>query len=108
MVHCCILAESADRRQYAKCIRSQENNYLGNAAATRDLGVGNVINRIADTGILSQAAIIKIKLSGLVIKNNVLNQGTETDRIVDVRLILCGKIDALRIAAALEVKDAFR
>ena len=106
MIHCCILVQSGDWRKYAERISCQEDNNLRNSSLSRNLSIVNVGDRVAHTGILRDRVIIIIRLSCFRIQNYVLHLASETDGIVNLRLILRIQIDALCIAAALEVEYA--
>ena len=106
MVHGRFLAQAADGRQHAEGIGGQEDNHLGNAAHTGDGAIFDVLHGVAHAGVLGQAAVVEVKLTGLGVHDHVLDQGAELDGVVDVRLVLRRQVDALGIAAALKVEHA--
>ena len=80
-----------DGRQHAVGVGGQEDNGLGNAGAhAAELGVGDVVHRIAHAGVLGQAAVVEVELAGLGVHDHVLHQGAELDGVVDFGLTLRG------------------
>ena len=49
--------------------------------------------------------VVKVHLTGVLIKDNVLQHSAKLDGVPDLRLILPLQIDALGVAAALNVED---
>ena len=106
VVHCSVLVQAGDGRQDAESVSRQEDNDLGDAADAGDGCVGDVVDRIADAGVLGQAAVVEVKLTSLFVHDDVLDQRAETDGVIDLRLVLFLEVDALCVAAALDVEDA--
>ena len=101
-----ILGELGDRRQYAEGISGKENNGLGMSALAGNDAVGNILDRIRNTGILGNGRILKVEGSGILIDYNVFNKCSEADSVPDLRLVLLGEVYALRIAAAFEIEHS--
>ena len=106
VVHSLVGIELGDRRQHAESISRKEYNGLGMAGDAWNQAVGYIIHGIADAGILGKGTIGIVKLPGIGVHYNVLNKGAELDGVPDLGLILLGKVDALRVAAALYVEYA--
>ena len=90
--------------QNAKGVGGQENDHLGNAAYARNGRIGNVVHGIAHAGVLGEAGVVKVELPGHGIHNHILHQGAEPDGVVNVGFVLGREVDALGVAAALDVE----
>lgn len=49
------------------------------------------------SGVLGKSSVIVVHNAGFRVKDNIFQDGAELDRIVNVRLFLCGKTNALGI-----------
>ena len=105
VVHGLVLIQLADGRQHAVGIRRQEDDGLGDAGAhAGQLGVGDILHRIAHAGVDGQRIVVEVELAGVGIHHHVLHQSAKLDGVVDLRLALGAEVDALGVAAALEVE----
>lgn len=121
--------ELGDRRQDAAGVAGQEDDVAGVVLGkTGDLGVADVLDGVRATGIgwsvaaqeingsrqqedspsgvLGEGGVVVINLSGVLVEDDVLENGTEADGVEDIRLLLGRQTDALGIAATLDVEHA--
>ena len=105
VVHGRVLIQTGDGRQHAEGVGRQEDDGLGQAAHAGDGGGGDVVHRVADSGVLGEAAVEVIGMARLV-QDHVLHHRAEADGAVDLRLLLLLQTDALGVAAALDVEHA--
>mmetsp|Transcript_41050 Transcript_41050/g.92635 ORF Transcript_41050/g.92635 Transcript_41050/m.92635 type:complete len:314 (-) Transcript_41050:697-1638(-) len=109
MVHRLLRGQTRHGRKHTKCIASQHHNVRGMALhCRRNLGIGNVLQRIRTSRVLCHRNILVVHLPRPLIKHHVLQHSTVADRVVDLRLLLSGQIDALRVAAPLDVEHTLR
>ena len=106
LIHSSFLGKTADRRQNAEGVSCQEDDNCGDTANAGNCCIGDVLDRIADSGVLSKSSVVIVRLSCIGVDNNVLYERTELDSIVDLGLALSAEVDALSIAAALDVEHA--
>ena len=98
-------SQDGHRRQHTKGISGQEDHILGSRRRRNGTdNVVNMINGIADAGILGDGLVAEVDLA-VGVHGNVLQQSIPADGVVDVRLGFLVQVDDLGIAAALEVKD---
>lgn len=98
--------ELGDRRQNTTGIAGQQDDVarvaLGQAG---DLGVGDVLDGVGASGVLSQGGVVVVDLASLLVKDDVLQNGAVADGTVNIRLLLGRETDALGVAATLDVED---
>jgi hypothetical protein len=70
-----------------------------------DLSVGDEFNRVGTAGVFCDADVFIVGTAGSGTVDNVLEDGTELDGIVDIRLLLSREVDALGVAATLDIED---
>ena len=71
----------------------------------RDASVGDELDRVRAAGILGDADIIVVGLARNNVVNDVLEDGTETDGIEDLGLLLGGKVDTLGVTSTFDVEN---
>mmetsp|Transcript_19693 Transcript_19693/g.43045 ORF Transcript_19693/g.43045 Transcript_19693/m.43045 type:complete len:235 (+) Transcript_19693:366-1070(+) len=106
VVHHLLGGEFRDGRQHAKGVASKEDDLLrmvGNLCW--DPRVGDEAQRIRHASVLGEAGVLKEDMSRVLVMHNVLEHGAEANGIENFRLLLPGEVDALRIAAALDVEN---
>ena len=98
--------KDGNRRKHTESIGAQEDDLLGcRSVAVRTDDVVDVVDRVADAGVLGDALVIEVDLAGLV-HGDVLQEGVATDGVVDIGLGFLVQFDDLGIAAAFKVEDA--
>jgi hypothetical protein len=96
----------ADRREDTESVTSEHDDVLGLALdGARNASVGNKLDGVSTTGVLGDADIVVVGLARNDVIDDVLEDGTEADGIVDLGFLLGGKVNALGVAATLDVKD---
>ena len=106
VVACLLGGQFANRREDTESVTSEHDDVLGLALDdARNASVRNKIDRISATGVLGDADIVVVGLARTDVIDDILEDGTETDSIVDLWFLLGGKVDALGIAATLDVED---
>ena len=99
-------SQDAHRRQHAEGIGAQEDHLLGGRAlAFRTDDLLDVIDRVADAGVLGDFLVGEVDLA-LLVDGYVLEERVAVDGAVDVGLCLLVEVDDLGVAAAFEVEDA--
>lgn len=97
----------ADRWEDAESVTSKHDDVLGlGLDDARNTSVGNKFDGVRATGVLSDADIVVVGLARKDVVNDILEDGTETDSVVDLGFLLSGKVDALSVATTLDVEDS--
>src|SRR5690606_20811295 len=106
-VHGLAGGEPADGGQHAVGVAGEEEDVLGVAAHAGHRVVADVLDGVAHAGVFRFALVGEIH-AGLVLflEGDVLQQGAEFHGIPDLRLLFAAQVDALGVAAALEVEHA--
>ena len=104
VVHRLGLGEPAHRRQHAERVAGQEDDVGRMPGDTRDLRVRDEVDRIRAAGVLGDL-VIRVVHPAAVVQHDVLQNGAESERLKDVRLLLHAQIDRLRVAATFDVED---
>ena len=98
--------QSANGRKNTKGIAGQHDDVGGlTVDNTRDLSVGDKLNRVGATRVLSDADIVIIRNSGNRAVDDILKDAAKFDGVEDIRLLLRRKVDALGVTSALNVED---
>jgi len=106
MEHALLLREQGDGREDTKGVTSEEDDIVGVSAHRRQLGVGDVLERVSSTRVLRQRSVEEIHNARLLAHADILEDRPEANGAVDSRLLLLLEVDALGIAAPLNVGDA--
>jgi hypothetical protein len=72
---------------------------------TRDLSIGNILNGVGATSVLSDADVVIISNSGNRAEDDILKDAAIFDSIENIRLLLRREVDTLGITSALDVED---
>lgn len=97
--------ELADRREDAESITSEHNDVRGLPVdQTGDASVWNEINGIRAAGVFGYADVVIVWVAGSEVIHDVLENGTKTDGVKYLWLLLSREIDAFGVAAALNVE----
>ena len=106
MVHHLLLRELGDGRKHPKGVAGQEDHVAGVAVNLgRDECVGDVVQRVCTPRVLRQGDVVVVDLSAPLVEDHILQHAPEADGVVNLRLLLTRQVDALGIAAALDVED---
>jgi hypothetical protein len=98
--------ELRDRGQHTVRVASEHNDVLRGALNIAGYpSIGNKLDRVCAACILRDRDIVVVGLAVCYVEDDVLEDGTEADGIVDLRLLFSGEVDALGIAPALDVED---
>ena len=96
----------ANGRKNTKGIASQHDDVGGlTVHNTRDLRVGNKLNRVGTTSVLSDADVVIIRNSGNRAVDDILKDAAIFDGVKNIRLLLCREVDAFGVTSALNVED---
>ena len=99
--------ELTNRREHSEGIAGQHNDIrwltVGHA---RNLGVGNVLNRVRTPGVFCNADIIVVGDPGERVVDNIFENTTKLDRVVDFWFFLSREVDAFGIATSFNIEDA--
>jgi hypothetical protein len=99
-------SELANRREDTESIAGQHNDIRGlTIGQARNLGVGNVLNRVRATSVFGNADIIVVGAAGDRVVDNVFENAAETDGVVDFWFLLGREIDAFSVATSFDVED---
>ena len=64
VIHGGIAGQAGDGRQDAEGVGGQEDDHLGDAAHAGDLGVGDVVHRVAHAGVLGEGTVGEVAIRG--------------------------------------------
>ena len=98
--------ELRDRGQHAEGVRREEDHVLRVRAHGRHHRVRHEVERVGDAGVLGARRAVVVGDAGHRVDHHVLDHAAEADGVPDLRLALLAQVDALGVAAALEVEDA--
>ncbi len=106
MVHGLLIVESADWRQNSVGVTGQEDDVARMAAQSWFLGGWDVLDRIADSRVLSDRNVVEVHNSTMWIsESDVLEHTAKLDSLHDQRLIFRVQLVALGIRASLDICD---
>lgn len=95
-----------DRRQDTAGVASEEDDVGGRVGReARNLGVGDVLDGVGASGVLSEGSVIVVDLTGERVENDVLKDGTVSDSAIDIGLLLSGQTNGLGVATTLDVEN---
>lgn len=98
--------ELAHRRKNTESVAGQHDDVLRlRIDRTRNPGIGDVLDRVRASCVLGDADIVVVWYPGVRVVDDVLEDRTEADGVEDLGLLLGGEVDALGVAAALDVED---
>jgi hypothetical protein len=96
-----------DRRQDAEGIGGQHHDILRLAGTAGSRGVRDEVERIGRTGVFGFRSVVEVRHAGVFIEHHVLQHGAEAVAGgEDLRFGFFRQLDALGVAAALEIEDA--
>ena len=99
-------SQLADWWEYTESITGEHNDILWlTLNRARDASVGNELDRVRTTSVLGDADIVIVGLARNDVVDDVLKDGTETDGVVDLGLLLSGKANALGVASTLDIEN---
>ncbi len=109
MIHRLRRRELCDRRQHAEGVGGEHHHVLRLRRAAGARGVRDEVERVRGTRVLGLGAVVEIDHAGVFVEHAVLEHRAEARACgIDLRLGLLRQLDALGIAAALEIEDAVR
>ena len=99
-------SQFADRWENTESIAGEHDDvfrlaldYAGNAS------IGDELDGVSATGVLRDADIIVVGLARNDVVDDVLEDGTKTDGVVDLGLFFGGKVNAFGVAPTLDVEN---
>src|SRR5690554_805714 len=98
------VVEDGHRRQYAGQVAGQEDDGVGLAGTVFGRDFFDVGQRVGGTGVLGQA-VVGVIGRALVVQHDVFEHGAKLDGFPDDRFVFLGQVDALGVAATLDVED---
>ena len=96
--------ESTDGRQDPKGVTRQKDHIPRVSGDARDLSVFDVFDRISASCILRDARVVKVDMPVSLVVNHVLQHGTKTQRIKDLRFRLARQIHRLGVTTSFDVE----
>lgn len=106
VIHSLRRGELSDRRKNTVGITSQEDDVLGVSTNRGELGIRDVLKRVASSGVFSDVNVIVVdNLVGNIAELNVFKDSSELNSIEDFRFLFSGEIDGLSVASSLNVED---
>ena len=106
VVHDLLVGQLGNRRNDTTGITSEQNNVGGvGVGEAGNQSIGNVLNGVRNSGVLSEGLVLVVNDTGGRVENNVLKNGTEADGVENIRLLLGREVKALGVAATLNVED---
>jgi hypothetical protein len=107
VVHGLARGEFGDRREDTIGIAGEEEDSVGVVSKGLLLVVGDVVDRIGDTTILSLLGVVKVDLFGDGVDHHILQECIASNGSIDIWLSLLGEADGLGVAASFKVEDTF-
>ena len=99
--------ELRDGREDAERVAGEHDDVLGlRRDMARDLRVRDELDGVRAAGVLRYARVVVVGHARDGVVHDVLEHGSEPDRVEDLRLLLRAEVDALCVAATLNVEDA--
>lgn len=108
MVHSLLRVKLRHWGKNSESVSCQENDVLRVTADGWQLHIPDVLQRVAHTGVGSQADIIVVDCAWLglvVVVSGVLYDSAELDSVINIGFLLSGKTVSFSVATALDVKD---
>ena len=106
MVASLLGSQLADRWEDTESVTSEHDDVLGLALDdARNASVGDEFDGVRASGVLGDAHVVVVGVAVSDVVDDVLEDGAETDGIVDLGFLLGGKVDALGVASTLDVED---
>ena len=99
MVHNLLRSQFRDNWEDTASVAAKKDN-VGwvTRRDARNLGIADVFNWVRSTSVLSQSCIIVINKTSLRVEDNVLKDGSKSDGIVNIGLLLGRKVHAFGVA----------
>ena len=99
--------ELAHGREHAERVAGEHDDVARLAVdGARDLRVRDELDRVRAARVLRDAHVVVVGHARRRVVHDVLEDAAELDRVEDLGLLLRGEVDALGVAAALDVEDA--
>mmetsp|Transcript_139616 Transcript_139616/g.197703 ORF Transcript_139616/g.197703 Transcript_139616/m.197703 type:complete len:206 (+) Transcript_139616:705-1322(+) len=107
MVHHLLFGELGDRWQHTEGVAGQQDHVAWVAVdLCRDQRIGDVVQGVCTPCVLREGHVVIVNFSAPLIEDHVLQHTAEANGIVDLWFLLPREVDALGVAAALDVEDA--
>ena len=106
VIHGLVGRQATNRRQHAEGIAGEEDDVARMATGAGDHRVGDVVDGIGRTGVFGNRVGGVIDPAALLVADDVFQDRAKADGAKNLRLLLWGQVDALGIAAALDVEDS--
>jgi hypothetical protein len=98
--------KTGDGREYTECIAGKHDDVAGLTVDNAgNFSVGDVFDGVGAAGVFCDADIIIIWNAGSGVVDNVFEDRTISNGVVDIRLLLGGEVDALGVTTTLNVED---
>src|SRR4051812_34483837 len=72
----------------------------------RDLGVRDMLDGVGSTGVFRDPRIVEIHLASFLIQHDVLQDGPEPKRLINLRLPDVAEMNGLRVTSAFNVEHS--
>ena len=106
MVQRLLARQASDWWQHAKGVGSEEQDAARVRALTAQLGVVDKLNRVGHTRVFGERDVAEIGHAAGGVDHHIFGDRAKADGVPDLRLAGLREVDALGVAAALEVEDA--
>mmetsp|Transcript_1597 Transcript_1597/g.3591 ORF Transcript_1597/g.3591 Transcript_1597/m.3591 type:complete len:353 (-) Transcript_1597:1103-2161(-) len=106
VVHGLLQAELADGGEYPKCIAAQQDHVPGVGPHAGDARVVDEVNGVAGPRVLRDGGRVKVNDAAPLVKHHVLKNGAKADGAEYFWLLGLLQVDALCVAAPLNVEHA--
>lgn len=98
--------ELGDGGEDTSGVASEEDDVGGSVGGeARDLGVGDVLDGIGASGVLSEGGVVVVDLTGIGVEDDILEDGSVSDGTENIGLLLGGEANGLGVATTLDVED---
>ena len=106
VVHRLLLREPAHRRKHPRGVTRQEDHVPRMRSHAGHLRIGNVFDRVGGPRVFRDRATLKVDHPGGRVVDDIFEHRAEPNRLPDLGLLFLGQMDALGVAASLNIEDA--
>lgn len=104
VVNCLLRGQLGDGWQNGESVTGQEDDVLRMGTNCWQFGVLNELERIGSPSVFSDGDIVEVDLFGIILEDDVFQNSSESDGVVDLRLFLLAEAHAFGVASSFDVE----